>query len=74
VGRFDPKLDRKTGTLYLRALYLEPGEAPTDELVADVAAAMRDFMAFHAATELVIEASDPEGFGTKLAAQVAAGT
>jgi uncharacterized protein YcaQ len=68
VGRFDPKLDRKTGTLRLRALYLEPGIAPDDRLIADVAAALRDFMTFHAATELVIERSEPAAFGTKLLA------
>lgn len=66
VGRFDPKLDRKTGTLILKALYLEPGIAPDDQLVADVAATMRDFLAWHEATDLVIEASDPGEFGTKL--------
>ena len=68
VGRFDPKLERKTGTLRLKALYLEPGIAPDEALVADVAEAMRDFMRFHAATELVIERSDPPEFGAKLLA------
>ena len=57
VGRFDPKLERKSGTLRLVALYLEPGIQPDDELVADVATALRDFMAFHHATTLVIERS-----------------
>ena len=66
MGRFDPKLERKTGTLRLRALYLEPGIRPTDELVRDTAACMRDFMAFHAASELVIERSEPAGFAGKL--------
>jgi uncharacterized protein YcaQ len=66
VGRLDPKLDRKTGTLYLRGLYLEPGVEPDDELVADVAAAMRDFLKWHGARELVIDRSEPEAFGTKL--------
>jgi len=33
-----------------------------------VAAAMRDFLAFHAAKDLVIERSQPETFGTKLLA------
>ena len=59
VGRFDPKLERKTGILRLKALYLEPGIEPDEELVADVAGAMRDFMQFHKATELVIEKSEP---------------
>lgn len=66
VGRFDPKVDRKTGTMILKALVLEPGVQPGEKLVADVAAAMRDFMAFHKATELVIEKSAPADFGDKL--------
>lgn len=68
VGRFDPKLERKTGTLRLLALYLEPSAAPEDGLVADVAAALRDFLAFHDATDLVIERSDPSEFGDRLLA------
>ena len=70
VGRFDPKVERKTGTLILKALYLEPDVAPDDALVADVAVALRDFMAFHHATDLVIENSTPAEFGTKLLASM----
>lgn len=66
VGRFDPKLDRKNGTLYIKALYLEPGVVADDELVAGVAGAMRDFLTFHHATEVEIEKSDPAEFGEKL--------
>jgi uncharacterized protein YcaQ len=66
VGRFDPKLERKTGTLILHALYLEPGIKPSEQLVQDVAGALRDFMAFHEARELVIEHSEPVAFGWKL--------
>jgi uncharacterized protein YcaQ len=66
VGRFDPKLVRKTGTLILRALYLEPGIKAGEELVHDIADALRDFMAFHDARELVIEHSEPVSFGRKL--------
>ncbi len=55
VGRFDPKLERATGTLRLRALHLEPGVEPDEELAADFAQAMRGFMAFHGATDLVVE-------------------
>ena len=68
IGRFDVKLDRKTGTLNLRALYLEPGVAPDEQLVADIAAAMRDFLVFHDAHDLVIERSYPAEFGEKLLA------
>ena len=66
VGRFDPKLERKTGLLRLKAIHLEPGVKPGDELVVGVAIAMRDFMDFHNARELVIERSDPPSFGRKL--------
>jgi uncharacterized protein YcaQ len=66
VGRFDPKLERKTGVLRLKALYLEEGVRPHEELVSEVATAMRDFMNFHKAKELVIEKSQPEEFGMKL--------
>ena len=66
VGRFDPKLERKTGLLRLKVLYLEPGNHPTEELMNDIAICMKDFMAFHAAKELVIERSEPADFAEKL--------
>ena len=68
VGRFDPKLERKNGSLRLKALYLEADIEPEEELIADVTAAMRDFMHFHNAKDLVIERSQPEEFGRKLLA------
>ena len=68
VGRFDPKLERKTGTLILRALYLEPSVRPGPELVAGVAGAMRDFLRFHVARELIVEHSEPAAFGKRLLA------
>jgi len=66
VGRFDPKMERKAGILRIKALYLEQGVEPDEELVSGVASAMRDFMRFHKAKELVIEKSQPEEFGEKL--------
>ncbi|NDJ78329.1 MAG: winged helix-turn-helix domain-containing protein [Chloroflexi bacterium] len=66
VGRFDPKLERKTGTLRLKALYLDV--TPEDALLADIAAAMRDFLAWHDAHDLVIERSEPTDVGEKLLA------
>jgi uncharacterized protein len=66
VGRFDPKLERKNGILRLKALYLEPGVKPDETLVQEIAACMRDFMAFHSANELIIERSEPVDFSNKL--------
>jgi uncharacterized protein YcaQ len=68
VGRFDPKLERSSGVLRLKALYLEPGVEPDDALVSGVAVAMRDFLAFHQASQLVVERSQPEEFGQRLLA------
>ena len=66
VGRFDPKLDRKSGVLHLNALYLEPGIEPDDELVARVVTAMHDFLSWHGTKSLKIVKSDPPAFGEKL--------
>ena len=66
VGRFDPKLERRDATLRLKHLHLEPGVEPEDDMVADIAGAMRSFMAFHDATDLVIERSKPRGLRRRL--------
>ncbi len=68
VGRLDPKLERSEGILRLNHLYLEPNTAPDDELVAGIAGAMRSFMAFHDATDIVIEHSEPRTLRRKLLA------
>jgi uncharacterized protein YcaQ len=68
VGRLDPKVERANGTMRLKALYLEPGVEPEEELVQGVATAMRDFLSFHKAHDLVVEHSEPEEFGARLLA------
>jgi hypothetical protein len=50
----------------LEALHLEPEIEPDEELVTDVAQAMRGFMEFHDATELVIDRSTPDDFRMRL--------
>lgn len=66
IGRFDPKLERNKRRLILRSLWLEEGIKITEQLIGDVAEAMRDFMRFHDASELIIEKSHPEEFSKKL--------
>jgi uncharacterized protein YcaQ len=66
VGRFDPKLERSNGHLRLKAIYLEPGVALDEELIASLAASFHDFLDFHGAKDLVIEKSQPEELGKKL--------
>ena len=70
IGRFDPKLERRSGTLRVKIFYLEPDAADgvdEDAAVADIAAAMRSFMAFHGAADLVVERGRPRGIGRRLA-------
>ncbi|MCU0485199.1 MAG: winged helix DNA-binding domain-containing protein [Anaerolineales bacterium] len=66
IGRLDPKLERAARRLRLKALYLEPGVEPGERLVSEVAAALRDFMRFHQAEDVVIERSEPEGVGRSI--------
>jgi hypothetical protein len=66
VGRFDPSLDRRTGTLRLKGLFLEDRVELDQGLLERIAGAMRDFMRFHSATDLVVERSVPKGFGSRL--------
>ena len=66
VGRLDPKLERASGTLRIEALYLEPAVKLSQRLARSLARALRDFMRFHDAHDLVIERSEPAGFGTAL--------
>ncbi len=66
VGRLDPKADRKTKTLIVRAIYLEPGEPLTDELVSAIATALREFMAFHGSESLRLKRSEPQALGPAL--------
>ena len=68
VGRFDPKMDRQNGVMRIKAIYLEAGIEITEEFSADIATAMRDFLTFHAAKDLVIERSEPAELGLKLMA------
>ena len=70
VGRFDPKLERREGVLRLKKLYLEPGVRPSRRLASSVARAVRDFMRFHDATDLVIEHSDPHEFGDRVSSEL----
>jgi uncharacterized protein YcaQ len=66
VGRLDPKAHRALGQFEVKALALEPGVEPTDELVADLAAALRRLAAWHGTPELVIRRSKPKDLADRL--------
>jgi uncharacterized protein len=59
IGRLDPKAHRKEKRFEVKALHLEPGVPTTDELVADVAGALRACAAWHGTPEVDLRWSDP---------------
>jgi uncharacterized protein YcaQ len=70
VGRLDPKADRKTRTLIVHAVYLEPDQPASDELVQGIVRALREFMSFHGSERLTIDHSEPKGLGKLLQDEV----
>lgn len=70
VGRLDPKADRKTRTLLVHKIALESGEKMTDELVTDIAGALREFMEFHGSEQLTIKQSEPKSLRTAILKQI----
>ncbi len=66
VGRLDPKAHRKEGRFEIKALHLEPGIPVTEELVADLAGALRECAVWHQTPTVDVRWSDPP----KLAALV----
>ena len=57
VARLDPKLDRSTGTLFIRSFWWEPGVKVTKALRNEVDSAIQRYAAFCNATR--IEGSAP---------------
>jgi uncharacterized protein YcaQ len=66
VGRLDPKAHRKDGIFEVKALYLEPGVDPDEDLAIDLAEALRSCAAWHGTPEVVVRFSDPPTFGELL--------
>lgn len=68
VGRLDPKVDRKSGVLYIRALHLEPDFVGRDDdrFYFELAETLRDFRDFNGATEICVETADPPHAGPAL--------
>jgi hypothetical protein len=59
VGRLDPKAHRSQGIFEVKTLHLEPGVQVSDELVLDLAAALRRLAAWHGTPEIIVRQSDP---------------
>jgi uncharacterized protein len=62
VGRMDAKAHRAQGVFEARALYLEPGVAPSDGLARDTAAALTELAAWHGTPAVRIRSCRPASF------------
>ncbi|MEL7339289.1 MAG: crosslink repair DNA glycosylase YcaQ family protein, partial [Bacteroidota bacterium] len=58
VGRLDPKADRKSGTLFIRKLWMEPKKVEIEPLGAALAVSLRELADFNDCREIVIEWSE----------------
>jgi uncharacterized protein YcaQ len=70
VGRLDAKAHRKEGRLEIKALHLEPGVPVADELIADVAGALRECAAWHRTPAVDVRWSDPPELAALLQREV----
>ncbi|MDZ4717179.1 MAG: crosslink repair DNA glycosylase YcaQ family protein [Roseiflexaceae bacterium] len=62
VGRLDPKAHRKEGLFEVKALHLEPGINPDEQLATDIAGTLRDCANWHATPDIVVRWADPPEF------------
>lgn len=70
VGRLDAKAHRKEGVFEVKSIHLEPGVGVCDELLGDVAAAIRECAAWHRTPEVVVRQSEPKDVAARLATTV----
>jgi uncharacterized protein YcaQ len=68
VGRLDPKAHRSLGQFEVKSLALEPGVAPTDDLIEGLASTLRRLAAWHGTPELIIRRSEPADLAARLLA------
>jgi uncharacterized protein len=59
IGRLDAKAHRKDGRFEIKALYLEPGVVPDEELGASMSAAFQRTADWHGTPEVEIGPCDP---------------
>jgi uncharacterized protein len=59
VGRLDAKAHRKQGTFEVKSIHLEPDMPVNDDLVSELAYALRDCAGWHGTPEVLVRRSDP---------------
>ncbi|HEX6622736.1 MAG TPA: crosslink repair DNA glycosylase YcaQ family protein, partial [Pyrinomonadaceae bacterium] len=66
VGRLDAKAHRKEGVFEVKSIHIEPDVRAGEELMSDVAAAIRECAAWHKAPEVVVRESEPREVADRL--------
>ncbi len=66
IGRLDAKAHRKEGFFEVKILHLENEVRVTDELIKDVAAAIRECAAWHKTPEVIVRESQPQGVARRV--------
>ena len=59
IGRMDPRLDRKTGTLTVRLLSMEENAPPVEEWMSDFRDGLVFFATMHGAQSIKVEKTVP---------------
>ncbi len=70
VGRLDPKADRKTGTLFIRKLWLEPTFRDLDALLEPLVAALQELALAYDSQRIEIEWIDGGSWGEEVCSRV----
>lgn len=66
VARLDPKAHRTEGVFEVKSIHLEPGVEPTDELLDDIARALRECAAWHHTPEVTLRRTTPSRLAAPL--------
>lgn len=69
IGRLDPKAHRKEGRFEVKALHLEPGVIVDDELITDVAGALKECAIWHGTPEVKVGRANVRGLAAALQKQ-----
>ncbi len=70
IGRLDAKAHRGDGLFEIKSIHLQTGVVPGDELIADVAGAIRECADWHATPRIIVRKSDPAAFAKRLQAAI----
>lgn len=66
AGRLDAKAHRRDSLFEVKSLHLEPGVKESDELIEDIAEALKECARWHRTSEIAVRQSDPHGVAARL--------